>query len=201
MLNKESWFAYLNQLMQHSNGAYQLALKKVKAEEKHRLVFPEPKQRLRAISVDPQDIEVVITGTRPIGIPSFSDGLAYSSLGEVTKYMRPLHFHYRVLFGQEPPLIKDEWMSMGVCLLNRELTSSSPTGYYPDVNIHRYWTLFTKMVIQRLLNDEKERVFILADEYSPKEGYKNPHKHKVFYDLEQGLTYLSKYKNVFMKGD
>lgn len=190
-LTNEKWQSWLKRL--YDSEDFKLVHRMLEQEQRKSIVFPPESARLIPFdNIDIENIEVVLTGNRPMGIPSFADGLAYSSLGEVTPEMQPLHYLYRKKVGEEPSLSKNEWRARGVMLLNRELTASSVNGYYRNGNVHKYWLPVTERIIQRLVNDTKKRVFILADEndYS---WLKNPHGHKIFYSLDEGLQALVDY--------
>lgn len=190
-ITNENWEKWLNRL--YESDDFKLVNRMLDREQKKSLIFPNKTAYLKPLTnVDIEEIEVVLTGNRPMGIPSFADGLAYSSLGEVTPEMQYLHRLYKENTLKEPPLSKEVWREMGVMLLNRELTASSVSGYYSDTNVHKYWLPVTEKMIQRLVNDTKKRVFILADknDYS---WLKNPHGHEIFYSLDEGVKPLVDY--------
>ena len=197
-LTNKKWEQWLDRLYKSNN--FKLVNQMLEREQKESLIFPNKTAYLKPlVGVDIEKVEVVLSGNRPMGIPSFADGLAYSSLGEVTPEMNSLHTLYKEHTLVEAPLLKEEWREMGVMLLNRELTASSVTGRYAGANVHKYWLPVTEAIIQRLVNDTKKRVFILADDndYS---WLKNPHGHKIFYSLDEGIKplvdYLEKQRRV-----
>ena len=187
MTNKE-WRRWLERKKQEPSFIY--AYNGIIRESKRLLIFPKEEFWFRPLEQDIEKVDVVITGTRPVGIPAFSRGYAYSSLGEETLPIKRFHYNFRRVFGYEPKLDKEDWIDKGILLLNRELTSSSYSGQYGKRgNPHKRWISFTQSIVQRLLNDTKERVFILADDYGY-ESLQNPHNHPVFYSLEEGFIYL-----------
>jgi len=117
------------------------------------LMTPHPDDILRAFSLEPQKVRVLLLGQDPYPGADHAMGLAFS----VRKTVRPLppsllniRHEFQADTGLPVPVHGDlsRWSKQGVLLLNRHLTSlvGSPGG-------HRTlgWTKFTDLVISALV--------------------------------------------------
>lgn len=115
-------------------------------------ILPAPAQVLRALSVQPQDVKVLIVGQDPYPTPGHPVGLSFAVDADVRPLPRSLNNIRRELHddvGVDLPEHGDlsAWVDQGVMLLNRSLTvTAGAAGSHAGLG----WGTLTDAVVRRL---------------------------------------------------
>lgn len=166
---------------------FQDLMKTVDEEYQNYTCFP-PKELIFAAfnNCSFQDLKVVIIGQDPYHGDKEANGLCFSvnddvkippSLRNIFKEMNnDLGAFFLPISGNLEP-----WARQGVLLLNASLSVRKDN---PNSHKHLKWNLFTDAVIQKIVNEKENIVFLLWGAFAQKKGNKiDRNKHLV---LESG---------------
>jgi uracil-DNA glycosylase len=126
-------------------------------------ILPEPQSIFRALSLQLDQVKVVIIGQDPYPTPGHATGLAFSVSSDVQPLPRSLSNIFSELqsdVGCERPLSGDltSWADQGVLLLNRVLTV---TGGNAGSHRGRGWEEITASLVHYLVSNNPSVVAVL----------------------------------------
>jgi uracil-DNA glycosylase len=126
-------------------------------------IVPQAHNILRALTLDPPDVSVIIIGQDPYPTPGHAMGLSFSVPEGVWPPPPTLRNILRELatdVGITSPTHGNlhSWHRQGVLLLNRHLTT---VAGQPGAHHTLGWQLFTNRVVEALVNHDPHRVAIL----------------------------------------
>jgi uracil-DNA glycosylase len=145
----------------------------VKEEYQHSIVFPAPKNIVRAFELCPFDkVEVVILGQDPYHGPGQANGLCFA-VGEKMSLPPSLQNIFKEIEADLGEKLKhrtgdlERWAKQGVLLLNATLTvRASAAGSHQG----KGWEEFTDAVIRKLSEEREHLVFMLWGNYAKAKG-------------------------------
>ena len=136
------------------------------------VIFPPPKERLRALhTLSPDATKVVILGQDPYHGPGQAEGLSFSvPAGQrIPPSLRNIYKELAADVGFNPPAHGHlaHWTAQGVMLLNAVLTVEQG-----QANAHqgRGWEVVTDAIIRHLAAGERPVVFLLWGAYAQKKA-------------------------------
>ena len=126
-------------------------------------IVPAPHHILRALTLHPDDVSVMIIGQDPYPTPGHAMGLSFSVPEGVWPLPPTLKNILRELaddMGMPPARHGNlrSWHRQGVLLLNRHLTTAAGT---PGAHHRLGWAEFTHRIVQTLVEQNPSRVAVL----------------------------------------
>ncbi|MDE1925152.1 MAG: uracil-DNA glycosylase [Patescibacteria group bacterium] len=145
----------------------------IRAEYKHAIIYPPPKNIFRAFELCPFDkVKVVILGQDPYHGPGQANGLCFAVGKDVTlpPSLQNIFKEIQNDFGK--PLVHktgdlERWAKQGVLLLNATLTvRAGAAGSHQQ----KGWEQFTDAVVRALSDRREHLVFMLWGNYAKAKG-------------------------------
>lgn len=149
-----------------------------------KIIYPEQNQILRALSLAPKDVKVVILGQDPYHGENEAIGLSFAVNPEIKlppslrNIFKELALEYNLEQDMKHINISlEEWFKQGVLLLNSTLTVLKDQA---NSLSHIGWQVITDKIIQHLSEQNQHIVFILWGNFArSKKPLINPEKHLI----------------------
>tara|TARA_Y100000746_G_scaffold232470_1_gene249438 strand:+ start:1168 stop:1827 length:660 start_codon:yes stop_codon:yes gene_type:complete len=152
-----SWEAKLSDIIE--SAWFKTLEQKIKMLREEKTIYPPEKDMYRALSLSFEDVKVVILGQDPYHGPDQAHGLSFSVPNgiQLPPSLRNIFKEAKVNHTKANGDLT-EWLNQGVLLLNSVLTveANKPRSHH---NIG--WEKFTNIILEKLLQEKSNIVFLL----------------------------------------